>query len=188
MVTTDDPGIRDRLVMARAHGMTRDPRLLEASAPGGWYYEQQFLGYNYKLSELHAALGLSQLGRLDAFNTARRRLAARYDAELGGLPLRLPRTRPEVEHTFHLYVVQVEPASGRDRAALFAHLRARGLGVQVHYIPVPLHPEYRRLGYTLDACPETARYYDRALSLPLHPGMNERDQDRVIAEVRAFFG
>ncbi len=185
MVTTDDPERAARLRQFRVHGMTRDADRLEAPAPGGWYYEQQFLGYNYKLSELHAALGLSQLARLEAYNARRRALAACYDARLAALPLVLPGTARGVLHARHLYVVQVLPPFDRD--ALFATLREQGFGVQVHYIPVPLHPHYRRLGYTLDDCPHVAHYYAGALSLPLHPAMTEADVDRVVHALQRFF-
>ncbi|WP_456427414.1 DegT/DnrJ/EryC1/StrS family aminotransferase [Rhodocaloribacter sp.] len=188
MVTTADAERAARLRQFRVHGMTRDPDRLEAPSPGGWYYEQQFLGFNYKLSELHAALGLSQLRRLEAFNAHRRRLAAFYDEALAGLPLRLPTAPPDGLHARHLYPVQVLAPPPRHRDALFAALRAAGIGVQVHYIPVPMHPDYRRMGYSMAGLAHTAQYYARALSLPLHPAMTEADAERVAAAVRAFFG
>ena len=185
MVTTDVEAFRDRLALFRVHGMTREAERLERTSPGGWYYEQQHLGFNYKLSELHAALGHSQLPRLGAFNARRRQLAGFYADALAGLPLDLPTAPDGAEHAWHLYAVQVQPP--HERATLFAHLRERGLGVQVHYVPVPMHPYYRRLGYTMDAFPHAARYYERALSLPLHPAMTDGDAERVVADVRAFF-
>lgn len=186
MVTTDDPACYQRLSMFRTHGMTRDPDLLERPAPGGWYYEQHFLGFNYKLSELHAALGLNQLKHLDTFNQQRRILAAFYDEALAHLPLALPNPREEVTPTWHLYVVQVQDQAACNRAELFAGMRQRGFGVQVHYVPVPLHPYYERLGYTLAAYPHTAAYYDRALSIPLHPAMSLVDAERVVEALAAL--
>ena len=185
MVTTDQEAFRARLALFRNHGMTRDSEQLERRSPGGWYYEQQHLGFNYKLSELHAALGQSQLRRLGVFNAHRRTLARFYTHALTDLPLELPTAPSDGEHTWHLYAVQVQPPYQRER--LFAFLRERGFGVQVHYIPVPLHPYYQRLGYTMDACPQAARYYERALSLPLHPAMSGADARRVVAAVEAFF-
>ena len=185
MVTTDNEAFRDRLATFRNHGMTRDAEKLERTSPGGWYYEQQHLGFNYKLSELHAALGRSQLGRLGIFNAHRRALARFYAHALADLPLDLPTVPEDGESTWHLYVVQVQPPY--DREALFAFLRERGFGVQVHYIPVPLHPYYQRLGYTMDVCPHAARYYERALSLPLHPAMNGADARCVVTAVETFF-
>ncbi|QXD14291.1 aminotransferase class I/II-fold pyridoxal phosphate-dependent enzyme [Rhodocaloribacter litoris] len=187
MVTTDDARHAARLRLFRTHGMTRDPAALEYPAPGPWYYEQQVLGFNYKLSELHAALGLSQLHHLPAYNAHRRHLARYYTQALAGLPLHLPAEPPEGTHAWHLYVVRVTAPPPRHRDALFAHLRTAGFGVQVHYIPVPMHPYYRRLGCSIAHCPETARYYTQALSLPLHPAMTEHDAERVVNAVHAFF-
>ena len=185
MVTTGSEPFRDRLALFRTHGMTRDAAQLERTSPGGWYYEQQHLGFNYKLSELHAALGRSQLRRLGAFNARRRELARFYADALADLPLELPAAPEDAEHVWHLYAVEVQPPN--ERAALFAYLRERGFGVQVHYIPVPMHPYYRRLGYAMEAFPNAARYYERALSLPLHPAMTDEDAERVVRALEAFF-
>ncbi len=184
MVTTDDETLYERLTMFRVHGMTRDPKLLERPSPGGWYYEQQVLGFNYKLSELHAALGLNQLKHLDTFNQQRRILAAFYDEALAHLPLDLPRPHTDVTSSWHLYVIQVTEKAKYDRAALFAAMRTRGFGVQVHYVPVPLHPYYQRLGYRLSDYPKTAAYYERALSIPLHPAMSLADAEQVVGTLR----
>ncbi|MEM1270669.1 MAG: UDP-4-amino-4,6-dideoxy-N-acetyl-beta-L-altrosamine transaminase [Bacteroidota bacterium] len=180
MLTTSDQALFERGQMAGLHGMTRNPDLLERSSPGGWYYEQQFLGFNYKLSELHAALGMSQLSRLDGFNQRRRQLAQFYDDALAGLPLQLPRESPDVQSAWHLYVVLVQDESPLNRAQLFAELRQRGLGVQVHYVPVVLHPDYERLGHRLADYPVVEAYYQRAISLPLHPAMTGQDAERVV--------
>ncbi len=187
MVTTDDPERAARMRRFRVHGMTRNPAELASASPGDWYYEQSELGFNYKLSELHAALGLSQLGKLEAYNGRRRRLAARYDGLLGGFPVRLPTCAPGVHHVYHLYVIRVTRGGAAERARLFAFLRGRGFGVQVHYIPVPNHPDYRRAGFSLARCPRTAAYYDEALSIPLHQGMEEEDLLRVVSAIGAFF-
>jgi dTDP-4-amino-4,6-dideoxygalactose transaminase len=180
LVTTDDPDLASHLRQFRTHGMTRDPERLLDEAPGDWYYEQQMLGPNYKLSELHAALGLSQLGRLTEHNARRTELADYYDRRLAALPVQLPSTRPHVIHAWHLYVVLIGEEASVDRDTLFAAMRSRGLGVQVHYIPVPLHPDYRRLGYRLDHSSVAMRYFRTAISLPLHPAMSTADADRVV--------
>lgn len=190
IVTGNAPDLRDVVVRFRAHGMTREAHLLEDGAPASWYYEQQFLGYNYKLSELHAALALSQLDRLSAHNETRARLAAYYGEALADLPLRLPRDGDDGEgnrHAWHLYVVRLEPRDADRRDELFATLHDNRIGVQLHYIPVPLHPHYRRLGYSLSGLPNTSDYFRTALSLPLNPAMTESDCDRVVAVVRGFF-
>ncbi len=186
MVTTNDPNFDRHARMFRVHGMTREPEILESDAPGGWYYEQQFLGFNYKLSELHAALGLAQLARLDAFNRRRAELAAEYIERLADLPLELPTFANDGFHTWHLFVARVPNAEAR--ASLFADLRKQGLGVQVHYIPVPMHPYFRRLGYSMDGLPVTADYYERAISLPLHPRMSSVEVDRVVEAIKVQLG
>ena len=187
IVTGNDLALCDTVTRFRTHGMTRDARLLEEGAPAGWYYEQQFLGLNYKLSELHAALALSQLDRLATHNETRARLATHYGHGLADLPLRLPRTREDVRHAWHLYVVRVESGDASLRDRLFRFLHERRIGAQLHYIPVPLHPHYRRLGFSIAGLTQTRDYFQTAISLPLHPAMTEADCDRVVDVVRDFF-
>lgn len=184
MVALDDEDRAETLRQFRTHGMTRSPERLESQPGGEWYYEQQFLGFNYKLSELHAALGLSQLARLHAHTEARRRLAAVYHDALVDLPLQRPEPRSNVESSWHLYVIRVD---AEVRRPLFDSLRRQNIGVQVHYIPVPMHPYYRRLGYSMEGLPQSRAYYESAISLPLHQSMSERDVDRVVGVIRAFF-
>ena len=188
MVTTNDPTFASHLRLFGSHGMTRDPKLLESSPPAGWYYEQQFLGYNYKLSELHAALGLSQLRKLDAYNEHRARLARYYTEELSDLPLILPRPDADSLHAWHLYVIRLTGTDVSRRDELFEHLRSEGFGVQLHYIPVPMHPDYRRMGYTTASLPETVDYFESAISLPLNPSIDEDTCAAVAASVRSFLG
>lgn len=185
MVTTDDTHLARLLRQFRAHGMTRDPVFLEHEAPAGWYYEQQHLGLNYKMTEMAAALGHSQLRKLERFNQRRSAWAAFYDEALSDLPLKKPIVPVDTTSAWHLYVIEVEEPF--DRNACFRFLRSEGLGVQVHYIPVPLHPYYCKLRYGLDACPRTAAYYKRALSLPLHPKMTDTDAKRVVDALQRFF-
>ena len=186
MVTGSDGRHVSILQRFRVHGMTRDPELLQQPAPESWYYEQQFPGFNYKLSELHAALGHSQLRRLDQMNARRSDVAAAYAGRLQDLPLDLPIAREGVGHTWHLYVVRTREGTDRDR--LFGFLRSRGIGVQLHYIPVPLHPDYRSTGFSLADCPVTEDFFHRALSLPCHAAMTDDDVDRVVSEIENFFG
>lgn len=186
MVTTDDPDFARRARMFRTHGMTREPEVLETDSPEDWYYEQQFLGFNYKLSELHCALGLAQLTRLDEFNQRRAELAREYMDQMSDLPLLLPSFAENGFHTWHLFVVRV--ANAETRSSLFEALRESGLGVQVHYIPVPMHPYFRKLGYSMEGLPVTADYYERAISLPLHPRMSSKDLGRVVVALRAQLG
>jgi len=149
---------------------------------GPWYYQQIDLGFNYRMTDMQAALGLSQMSRLDAFVDRRYRVAARYAEALAALPLSLPPAEPEGRSALHLYVVQV--GAGHDRRTVFEALRARDIGVNVHYIPVHLQPYYAALGFRPGHCPDAERYYAGAISLPMHPGLSEADQDRVIGALR----
>lgn len=184
MVTTASEVWSKRLKMFGSHGMTRDPALLESPAPAGWYYEQQFLGYNYKLSELHAALGNAQLNKLDLYNQHRRKLAEFYESKLADLPLTLPRRVGDVLHAWHLYIVRLSEADAPLRDELFETMRANGFGVQLHYIPVPLHPDYRRLGYDMSDLQHTRRYFETAISLPLNPSIDQDDCMAVVDLLR----
>ncbi|HWK29035.1 MAG TPA: UDP-4-amino-4,6-dideoxy-N-acetyl-beta-L-altrosamine transaminase [Solirubrobacter sp.] len=181
-ITLRDPALRDRLVAFRSHGMTKDPTRLERPGEGGWYMEQQDLGFNYRLTDLQCALGITQLAKLERFVAARNAVAARYREALSDLDgLRLPPAAPPGErHAYHLFAVEVP-----HRRALYDALRERGILAQVHYLPVYLHPYYReRYGYAPGLCPEAEAYYARCLSLPCFPALTEAEQDSVVAAVR----
>lgn len=178
---TNDAELHRRLSMLRTHGMVRDSGRLEKKDEGGWYYEQQALGFNYRLTDLQAALGVSQLRRIDAFLAARRRVAARYDRLLGDSGLTLPWQHGDALSSYHLYPIQVPDP--RLRRAVFDGLRAAGIGVQVHYIPVHLQPYYRRLGFRQGDFPVAEAYYERAISLPMYAGLTEAQQDYVVEQL-----
>lgn len=179
MALCNDAGLAECMARLRSHGIVRDAAAQAAEGP--WYYEQVELGFNYRMTDFQAALGLAQLERLDEYVAARRRLADRYDRLLAGLPLRTPWRDPEADSAWHLYVVRLdEPSRRRD---VFERLRAAGIGVNVHYIPVHLQPDYRRLGFAPGHCPIAEGYYASALTLPLYPGLSEPDQDRVVQEL-----
>lgn len=178
---TDDAELHRRLAMLRTHGMVRDAAHLERTGEGAWYYEQQALGFNYRLTDLQAALGLSQMRRVDAFLAARRRLAARYDRLLAGSGLTLPWQHPDAQSSYHLYPIQV-PDAGL-RRAVFDGLRAAGIGVQVRYIPVHLQPYYRRLGFKEGDFPAAEAYYGRAISLPMYATFTDAQQDFVVEQL-----
>ncbi len=183
-VLTDDPALAQLAGDFRTHGIIKDPARLQTPDPGDWYYEMQSLGYNYRLSDLHAALGCSQMSRLTAFVRRRRHIADRYTRELADIDgLTLPAVRDEVEPAWHLYVVRCREASRR--RALFDALRARGLGVQVHYIPVHLQPFYRNLGWRPGDLPVAEAFYAGAISLPIFPAMSEDEVDYVLHQVHA---
>src|SRR5271165_1741010 len=189
MITTNDAALAARMRLARNHGMTRDPeafheRSAATSAEGKinpWYYEMHAPGYNYRLPDILCALGLSQLAKLDRFISRRRALAARYDAALARLApaVRTVPPAPGCNPALHLYVALIDfPAIGMEREQVMAELRARGIGTQVHYIPVHRQPYYRSR-YGDIVLPGTDTYYRRALSLPLHPSMSDDDVIRV---------
>ena len=189
MVMTNQAPLQQRLQRLRSHGMTRDPALMQAADQGAWYYEQIELGFNYRITDIQAALGLSQLARLESFVAQRRALARRYDQLLANLPIRCPAQAPFGRSAFHLYPIWIdEAASGKTRRAVFDAMRASGIGVNVHYIPVYLQPFYRGLGFAPGLCPEAERYYQGALSLPLYFGLSVPEQDQVVEALKAALG
>ncbi len=184
MVTTNDPELYRRLAMLRTHGITRDPAYMASEPEGGWYYEQTELGYNYRITDIQAALGLVQLSRIEPFLARRRQIAQRYDVALAGLPLTLPWQHPDNLSAYHLYVIKLDPAAGKTRRQAYDELRAAGIGVQVHYIPIHLQPYYRKLGFSRGQFPEAEAYYQSALSLPVFSLLTDADQDKVIDALR----
>jgi perosamine synthetase len=181
-IVTDDANVARACARFRTHGVTKDPAELVAD-DGPWHYEQHDLGYNYRLTDLHAALGSSQLRRLDRFLARRRTIADRYNRELADVDaLERPHVREGVVPGWHLYVVMVRDASRR--RAFFECLRDLGLGVQVHYIPVYRHPYYVRLHLPQEPCAIAEDRYARSVSLPIHPSMSDGDVDRVIDTVQ----
>jgi dTDP-4-amino-4,6-dideoxygalactose transaminase len=182
-VLTNDEGLYDRITAFRAHGMVRDPERLGRDE-GPWYMEMQALGFNYRITDIQAALGRSQLKKLPRFLARRREIAARYQTDLADIPgIVLPITRRGVEPAWHLYVVRV--ADGTLRRRTFESLRSRGIGVQVHYLPVYQHPYYRDLGYRDGLCPNAEAFYRTAITLPCHPSMTDPDIDRVCDAVHS---
>jgi len=187
MALTNDPELAQDMVMFRGHGVTRDPAKFrgESAGSGAWYYEQQILGFNYRLTDIQAALGVSQLKRLEENVERRNRLAERYGSLLADLPLRLPTVEAGNRSAFHLYVIRLQPEMARrSRRRIFDELRGSGIGVNVHYLPVHLQPYYRDLGFGPGWCPEAEAHGREAITLPLHAALTEADQDKVIAAVR----
>ncbi|MFC5700863.1 UDP-4-amino-4,6-dideoxy-N-acetyl-beta-L-altrosamine transaminase [Cohnella faecalis] len=184
IIVTDSAEYADRLRAFRSHGITRDPgQLLRNDGP--WYYEMQSLGYNYRITDLQAALGSSQLKKLDTFVARRREIAAAYTGALAGVPgLQVPYQHPDTNSSWHLYVLRWKKdilPGGRDRA--FDILRSLNIGVHVHYIPVYQQPYYQSIGYETTVCSHAEAYYSEALSLPIFPGMTDRDVQDVIDAV-----
>jgi dTDP-4-amino-4,6-dideoxygalactose transaminase len=182
MVTTQDEHVAQRIRLLRSHGLTRDPSEMESeSIEGSWYYEQQHLGFNYRMTELQAALGLSQLRRLGELQARRESLAGRYDALLADLPVVRPPRIANRRSSWHLYAIEIDLArAARTRADVFRILRSAGVGVNVHYIPIHKQPYYARLGFRSGDFPASEHYYERALSIPLFPALSEEMQAFVV--------
>ena len=187
MVLTNRPELAERLRRLRSHGITSEPSQMSVPDHGLWYYQQQELGFNYRMTDLHAALGLSQMARLDEFVARRRQLAARYNRLLADLPLTLPTLQQGAESSWHLYVVRVQYARiQRSQREVFEAMRAAGIGVNLHYIPVHLQLYYREQGFTEGDYPEAERYFSEAMSLPLYPDLTDEQQDYVIEQLRGL--
>lgn len=183
MALSNDPNLAQQMELLRSHGITRNLALMTRAPDGPWSYEQIDLGFNYRMTDIQAALGLSQMARLDAYVARRNALAERYDERLAGLPITRPWRDPQCLSALHLYVTRIDPRAGRTRRQVFERLRAAGIGVNVHYIPIHRQPYYQAMGFRRGDFPEAERYYEEAITLPLYPTLSEGEQDRVAAEV-----
>jgi len=181
MLTTQREDLYQKLLRLRTHGITRDPRFMENPSHGPWYYEQIELGFNYRMTDLQAALGASQMDKLEQFVARRRELADRYDALLKGFPLRPLARSPHADSAWHLYIIRLNlDEINKSHREVFESMRSQGIGVQLHYIPVFLQPWYRRMNIELGQCPEALQYYREAMSLPLFYGLTDEQQERVV--------
>lgn len=176
-VLTNSKAYNDKVKLFSKHGVTRDVEQMVTESHGPWYYQQVALGYNYRMSDLHAALGLSQLSKLDTFIFRRTELALKYQKMLSDLPLKLPVFRDYSNSAWHLYMVEL---TQHDRKSVFEQLHARGVGVNVHYIPIHLHPYYQQLGFKKGNFPVAENFYNNALTLPLYPSLSDEQQNTVI--------
>ena len=182
LATTKDKGLLERMRLFRSHGVTRDPGLMTKEAEGGWYYQQVELGFNYRMTELQAALGVSQMQRLDEFITKRHKLQERYDLLLEDLPIIKPYQDKDGYSALHLYPIQVQKDKLKStRKEIFEALRKNSIGVNIHYIPVHTQSYYENMGFKKGDFPNAESYYESVISIPLFYAMTFEQQDQVIA-------
>jgi UDP-4-amino-4,6-dideoxy-N-acetyl-beta-L-altrosamine transaminase len=186
MVLTNDVQLAKRMKLLRSHGITSDAAdMIPRPSEQLWFYQQIDLGFNYRMTDIHAALGLSQMQRLDEFVAMRHALAKRYDEMLRDFPVVIPWQHSDNYSAFHLYIIRLKLEQiGKTHRDVFEALRAAGIGVNLHYIPVYLQPYYQRLGFKSGYCPEAERYYAEIISLPMFPALTAAEQDQVVSALR----
>jgi len=189
MAVTNNPELAEKMRRLRSHGITSDPALMTHSKDGLWYYQQIELGFNYRMSDLHAALGISQLKRLDEFIANRRSIAKRYDQALSELPLQLPSksktNSEESSSAYHLYIIRLQNSQRKsDRKTVLEALRDKDIQAHVHYIPLHTQPYYQQFGFKEGGFPEAENYYSEAMTLPIYYAMSNAEQDTVVRELK----
>jgi len=182
---TNDDGLAEKMALLRSHGITRDAALMSRPPDGPWYYEQVDLGFNYRMTDIQAALGVSQMTRLDQYVARRHEIARRYDASFSEMPVEPLRQDPDSYSAYHLYAVRLrlEDLGGVTHRQVFETLRAKGILVNLHYIPVHTQPYYQGMGFSRGDFPQAERYYSEAISLPMFPTLTDAQQDFVVAEL-----
>lgn len=185
MVLTNNEELYKKLTLYRSHCITRDENLMTKEADGPWYYQQIGLGFNYRMTELQAALGLSQLAKVDKFVARRRRLAERYNELLKDLPLKLPYQNPDTDSSWHLYIVSVDfNKIKKTKKQIFAEMKAKGVCLNLHYIPVHTQPYFQNLGFKNGDFPVSEKYYEEAFTLPLYYSLTDEQQEYVVSALK----
>jgi len=188
MALTNNAQIARHMQLLRSHGITRNPTEMTHKPDGPWYYQQIDLGFNYRMTDLQAALGSNQMKRLDEFVTRRHFIAKRYDELLEDLPVITPWQHPDSYSGLHLYVIRLRPNKFKEmHKKVFEMLQSSGIGVNLHYIPVYRQPYYERLGFQAGHCREAERYYETAISLPIFPSLTNEQQDKVVSVIQTIF-
>lgn len=185
VATTNNSVLAEKMCRLRSHGITRDPKLMTEPAHGDWYYQQIELGFNYRMTDLQAALGVSQISRLTTFISARKKLAQYYNEQLADLPLILPKQMAQTESSWHLYIIQLKlDLINKSHQQVFNELREAGIGVNLHYIPVHTQPYYQKMGFRVGDFPVAEQYYTKAISIPLYAQLSKAGQNTVIDSLR----
>lgn len=184
MALTNDEVLASRMELLRSHGITRDPRKMTHEPDGPWYYQQIDLGFNYRMTDIQAALGISQMQRLDKYIARRHEIARAYDEALKNLPVTLPYQHPDSYSAFHLYVIRLSEDATVPHQTIFKQLRDQGIGVNLHYIPVHIQPYYQKQGFKQGDYLVAEHYYSTAITIPLFPLMTNSEQDHVVAVLR----
>ena len=185
VAVTNNIKLAEKMRLLRSHGITREPREMEGTLAGPWYYEQIELGFNYRMTDIQAALGVSQLQRINTFVAKRQAIAANYEDLLQGLPIQLPKNINGIYNSYHLYIIRlVLNDINKTHKQVFQELRDCGIGVNLHYIPVYLQPYYKKLGFIKGYCKEAEKYYSEAISLPIYPGLLQEEQLKVVNSIK----
>jgi len=185
MALTNDPALAEKMALFRSHGITRDPSLMTHNPDGPWYYQQIELGYNYRMTDIQAALGISQMERLDNYVLRRHELANRYQRMLSEMPVIAQIQPPDAYSAYHLFFIRLMlDKIKRPHQEIFESMRDQGIGVNLHYIPVHTQPYYLKMGFKLGDFPESEQYYAEAMSLPMYAGLTDREQDQVVEALK----
>ncbi len=189
MALTNDKKLAKKMDLLRSHGITRNQEQMTHASDGPWYYQQIELGFNYRLTELQAALGLTQLERLNKYVSKRQKIAAQYNQAFADLPIVLPWQHPDSYSTYHLYIIRLKLNKiNKSHRQIFDELRAADLGVNLHYIPVHTQPYYQSMGFKQGDYPQAEQYYQEAISLPMFPQMTDEQRHEVVVRVKAVLG
>tara|TARA_B100001559_G_C16443190_1_gene595482 strand:+ start:206 stop:1363 length:1158 start_codon:yes stop_codon:yes gene_type:complete len=185
MAVTNNKELAEKINLLRSHGITRETEQMTKVSDGPWYYQQLSLGFNYRMTDIQGALGISQIMRLDSYVNRRNELASNYNNQLDTLPITLPAQHKDCYSSYHLYVIRLNlKRLDINRKDVFLRLREKGIGVNVHYIPIHMQPYYQNLGFKKGDYPEAENYYEEAISLPIFPMMSEKEQNKVVAEIK----
>lgn len=181
MILTNNENLYEKLKLYRSHGITRNPALMTHEPDGAWYYQQIDLGFNYRMTDIQAALGYSQMNRLEDFVARRRYLANRYNEKLKALPLKIPYQSADTNSSWHIYIVRLDlNRVKKSKVQIFAEMREKGVTLNLHYIPVHTQPYYEKLGHKPEDCPNAIKYYEEAFTLPLYYSLTDEQQDYIV--------